>query len=156
VLSLSNADAVPADSPLKELGLDSLMAVEVRNALGKRAGAILPATLVFNYPTPAAITDYLLEKVLKLEAFATNNALKDLERLEAFVATEQLTEKLRSTLLARITPLVSRLTGLTANQSGIGETVESISERLDAANDDELFALLDRQLELTGGKNAPP
>ncbi|HEX3757294.1 MAG TPA: SDR family NAD(P)-dependent oxidoreductase, partial [Kofleriaceae bacterium] len=59
-----SAAEVVEDRPLQELGLDSLMAVELRNALGKRAGATLPATLAFDYPTPAAITGYLLDKVL--------------------------------------------------------------------------------------------
>jgi hypothetical protein len=51
--------------PLSEMGLDSLMAVEVRNILGselnlKRA---LPATLVFDYPTVAAIADYITNEM---------------------------------------------------------------------------------------------
>ena len=61
VLSFSGPEAVSKDQPLKELGLDSLMAVQLRNALGKRAGFTLPATLAFDYPTPLAIAKYLME-----------------------------------------------------------------------------------------------
>jgi acyl carrier protein len=63
VLGLAGAAAVPANQPLKALGLDSLMAVEVRNQLSARAETTLPTTLVFDYPTPEAIAKLLLEKL---------------------------------------------------------------------------------------------
>jgi acyl carrier protein len=63
VLSMDGAQAVGMDRPLKELGLDSMMALELRNALGKRVGATLPATLAFDYPTPAAIAKHLITMV---------------------------------------------------------------------------------------------
>jgi acyl carrier protein len=68
VLSLAGGDAVTGERPLKELGLDSLMAVELRNALGRRAGTTLPATLVFDHPTPAAIAQYLIRKMSRSDA----------------------------------------------------------------------------------------
>lgn len=45
--------------PLQEYGLDSLGSLELRNRLGRIAGAALPATLLFNHPSIAAIADHL-------------------------------------------------------------------------------------------------
>jgi NAD(P)-dependent dehydrogenase (short-subunit alcohol dehydrogenase family)/acyl carrier protein len=74
VLSLGRAGAVPIDRPLRELGLDSLMAVELRNALGRRASATLPANLAFDHPTPTAIAKYLLAHVPSLAPSVTGRA----------------------------------------------------------------------------------
>ncbi len=56
-------------TPLNEMGLDSLMAVELRNLLGKALDLKrpLPVTLVFDYPTVLAISDYLAKEVLNFE-----------------------------------------------------------------------------------------
>jgi amino acid adenylation domain-containing protein len=69
VLSLPNADSVVFDGPLVEIGLDSLLAVELRNALGERFSMALPGTLAFDYPTPEAIANYL-EQLLASDASA--------------------------------------------------------------------------------------
>jgi len=60
VLGLSSATPIPMRQPLSELGLDSLMAVELRNAVGAAVGEPQPATLLFDHPTSAALVDYLV------------------------------------------------------------------------------------------------
>ena len=60
VIGLEEATLVDPTLPLKELGLDSLMAVELRNALAHSLARSLPATLLFDYPTLDALADYLL------------------------------------------------------------------------------------------------
>jgi acyl transferase domain-containing protein/acyl carrier protein len=67
VLSLDPTHPIEQGQPLKELGLDSLMAVELRNTLGNSLQTPLPATLLFDYPTLEALTDYLAKDVLSLE-----------------------------------------------------------------------------------------
>ena len=66
VLGLDPATEIDRREPLNALGLDSLMAVELRNSIGKLVGRILPATLLFKYPTVEALTGYLVSDVLAL------------------------------------------------------------------------------------------
>jgi NADPH:quinone reductase-like Zn-dependent oxidoreductase/acyl carrier protein len=60
VLGLDAGTPVDPKTPLKDLGLDSLMAVELRNALTRSIGRPLSATLLFDYPTLAALTAHLM------------------------------------------------------------------------------------------------
>nr|WP_051341867.1 type I polyketide synthase [Pseudonocardia spinosispora] len=64
VLRLGGPRDVAPERPLKELGMDSLMAVELRNRLASSAGIALPATLLFEHPTPAALARHLIAHVL--------------------------------------------------------------------------------------------
>ena len=56
--------------PLNELGLDLLAALELRNRLGRLADAVLPASLLFDYPTVATLVDYLARTHFGLSAAA--------------------------------------------------------------------------------------
>ena len=63
ILSLPANQAIDPRQPLNALGLNSLMAVEMRNALNLNLACTLPATLLFDYPTLDALSRYLMDSV---------------------------------------------------------------------------------------------
>ncbi|WP_372365772.1 SDR family NAD(P)-dependent oxidoreductase [Candidatus Uabimicrobium sp. HlEnr_7] len=63
VLGLEDANDIDREQALQEMGLDSLMAVELKNAVETAIGSELPATLLFDYPNIDAMADYLITDV---------------------------------------------------------------------------------------------
>ncbi|MFC0529427.1 type I polyketide synthase, partial [Phytohabitans kaempferiae] len=59
VLGHSTGESVAPDRPFDEFGFDSLSALELRNRLSAATGVRLPATLIFDYPTPTAVARHL-------------------------------------------------------------------------------------------------
>lgn len=64
VLGQKDSRTLDDRTPLGELGLDSLLAVELRNALGRALGTTLPATLLFDHPTVETLAEFLRTEVL--------------------------------------------------------------------------------------------
>ncbi|WP_330276707.1 SDR family NAD(P)-dependent oxidoreductase [Lentzea sp. NBC_00516] len=64
VLGHAGKEAVASDKAFRDIGFDSLTAVDLRNHLSSITGLALPASLVFDYPTPLALAEFLLDELL--------------------------------------------------------------------------------------------
>jgi len=65
VLGHGGAEGIGPRQAFQEVGFDSLAAVNLRNSLGAATGLKLPATLIFDYPTPEALVGYLRSELLR-------------------------------------------------------------------------------------------
>jgi NAD(P)-dependent dehydrogenase (short-subunit alcohol dehydrogenase family)/acyl carrier protein len=89
VLGLAATHPLNPDQPLSDLGLDSLMAVELRNALGAALGATLPPTLLFDYPTVNAVAGLLAQKIPTMSKEPVAQPARDERERDALVAEIQ-------------------------------------------------------------------
>lgn len=75
VLGMANASRIDPDFPLNELGLDSLLALELRTRLGNAVGTKQPSTLLFNYPSVAALTQHFAQELIPSATESGSDAL---------------------------------------------------------------------------------
>ncbi|MFG3252538.1 SDR family NAD(P)-dependent oxidoreductase [Streptomyces sp. NPDC048172] len=142
-----DAEALDADSPFRDFGFDSLTAVDLRNRLAAATGCRFPATLVFDHPTPAGLAAHLLTRLTSGAAPRTAPVLDEIESLERSLLRAEPEEELRDRVTRRLRELLSRWDDAHPEPGpgpGAGAPLREAEDiTLEAATDDELFALID-------------
>ncbi|MFH9731676.1 type I polyketide synthase [Streptomyces sp. NPDC017260] len=142
VLGHGGADEVEPHRALNELGLTSLGAVELRNALNADSGLSLPPTLAYDHPTCLAVAELLYEGLRPGETDPAAPLLAELNRLETAVAELASDDEAHAKVTARLEAVSRRARDA---RSGAGEPVADLVPD----SDDELFEVLNKELGLS-------
>ncbi|MEV0375233.1 phosphopantetheine-binding protein, partial [Streptomyces sp. NPDC050636] len=151
VLSHDGAAEIDPERAFQDLGFDSLTAIELRNRLSTLTGIRLPATLLFDYPTPAELVDHLHARIAPEASSGPEALLGELERLEKTFGGLDITEEIHEQIAGRLEVLKAKWNAL-RDTGAAAEYEESPSDEdfdFESASDDEVFDLLDKELGLS-------
>ncbi|MFD8524945.1 type I polyketide synthase, partial [Streptomyces capillispiralis] len=146
VLGHATPKAVDVTQEFRELGFDSLTALELRNHLSTATGLRLPATLVFDYPTPTALAEHFVSELAPGDEGPQGpSLLAELDRLEALFTAGEHDEITRAGLALRLGQMLDKVRGSAPESTGT-----PVDDAFESASADEVFAFIDNELGRMG------
>ncbi|MCX4627082.1 type I polyketide synthase [Streptomyces sp. NBC_01443] len=144
VLGHAGPESVRAETAFKDAGFDSLTSVELRNRMREATGLKLPATLVFDYPTPMELARHLGDELAVDKASPADPVLAGLAGLDAAIESAASDEEARDRITVRLRELLKAAEAAAGGSDGTAETADASDEDLETASDEDLFAIFDR------------
>ncbi|MFE9069439.1 type I polyketide synthase, partial [Streptomyces violaceusniger] len=139
VLGHAKPASVDPSRTFQEVGFDSLTAVELRNRLATATGVPFPASVIFDYPTTAALADHVRAQLVQGEnEDDTTSVLDELSRLEAVLSDLSPSDVAGAEVAAKIKSLLSHWGAATDRDI-----------ELDSATDEEMFDLLGKEFGIS-------
>jgi acyl carrier protein len=140
ILGHPSFEAIDPHLPFRDLGADSLTAIELRNRLTAVTGLALPATLIFDHPDPATLAEFIRGELAEDNADNPSPVVAELKRLESVLANVAPDDNMRADVTVRLQTILSKW--LSAQQD---EGADTVSDRLQSATADEVMHFIDEE-----------
>ena len=144
ILGHRSPERVEAERGFLDMGFDSLTAVELRNRLAAVTGLRLPSTLIFNYPAPTALADFLRTELDPQTSVTDDPLALVMNRVESLL--EAADPERRTTMVARMQNFLLRLGEVL---DAAGGAASDTATKFESATDDDVFAFIDNELGIS-------